>query len=116
MAKKLLLNNELNIGDEELDPTYNYYVFNTSLASGTRITLQNYRAGDTTDWNGLTDWGDGCIDSLLTHKYAENGVYTVKTKYMINKLKIYLSHDITSLWDLKKTYKWIYIQNRNRLT
>lgn len=85
MAKKLLLNNELNIGDEELDPTYNYYVFNTSLASGTRITLQNYRAGDTTDWNGLTDWGDGCIDSLLTHKYAENGVYIVKTKYMINK-------------------------------
>lgn len=85
MAKKLLLNNELNIGDEELDPTYNYYVFDTSLVSGTNINLQNYRAGDTIDWDGLTDWGDGCIDSLLTHTYTDNGIYTVKTKYMINK-------------------------------
>lgn len=84
MAKKLLLNNEVESG-VELDPTYNYYVFDTSKASGKTITLQDYRAGDTTEYNGLTDWGDGSINSLLTHKYTDNGVYTVKTKYMINK-------------------------------
>ena len=26
------------------------------------------------------------------------------------------SHDITYMWNLKKWYKWTYLQNRNRLT
>ena len=25
-------------------------------------------------------------------------------------------HDITYMWNLKKWYKWTYLQNRNRLT
>ena len=27
-----------------------------------------------------------------------------------------ISYDITHMWDLKKRYKWIYLQNKNRLT
>ena len=27
-----------------------------------------------------------------------------------------LSYDITYMWNLKKWYKWTYLQNRNRLT
>ena len=27
-----------------------------------------------------------------------------------------ISHGITYMWNLKKLYQWIYIQNRNRLT
>ena len=27
-----------------------------------------------------------------------------------------VSYDITSMWDFLKRYKWIYLQNRNRLT
>ena len=70
----------------EIDPLYNYFVFDTSkVSNSTTVTLQNYRAGDSTTWDGLTDWGDGTIDSNRSHTYASNGVYTVKTKYMINK-------------------------------
>lgn len=69
----------------EIDPLYNYFVFDTSkVSNSTTVTLQNYRAGDSTTWDGLTDWGDGTIDSNRSHTYASDGVYTVKTKYMIN--------------------------------
>ena len=27
-----------------------------------------------------------------------------------------ISYDITYMWDLKKGYKWTYLQNRNRVT
>ena len=27
-----------------------------------------------------------------------------------------ISYDITYMWDLKKWYKWTYLQNRNRFT
>ena len=27
-----------------------------------------------------------------------------------------ISYDITYMWNLKKRYKWTYLQNRNRLT
>lgn len=69
--------------DPNIDPTYNYFVFDTSLAD-TTINLYDYRAGDTTDWDGITDWGDGTTDTELKHTYATDGTYTVKTKYMLN--------------------------------
>lgn len=73
-----------NLANDPED-TYNQFVFDTSICYGTRtITLQNYRAGDTTHWNGYTDWGDGTINKELSHAYPEDGIYTIKTKYMIN--------------------------------
>ena len=69
------------------DDSYNYFVFDTSLVSDTTtVTLQDTREslGDTTEWNGLTDWDDGTVDTELTHTYIKNGKYNVKTKHMIN--------------------------------
>lgn len=70
----------------EIDDSYNTFIFDTSKVSGsTTVTLQNNRAGDTTEWDGITDWGDGTADTKLTHKYKTDGVYTVNTKYTVNK-------------------------------
>lgn len=72
----------------EIDDSYNYYVFDTNKASEyktTTVTLQDYRAGDTTEWNGLTDWGDGTINTERYHRYSKHGIYTVKTKYVIHQ-------------------------------
>ena len=66
------------------DDEYNFYVFNVSSPAYTTVFLQNDKAGDETEWDGLTDWGDGTINTERTHKYDTDGVYTVKTKYMIN--------------------------------
>ena len=68
-----------------LDDTYNYFVFDTTLStSSNTVTLKDNRAGDNTEWDGITDWGDGTSDTEVTHTYATNGTYTVKTKYMLN--------------------------------
>ena len=69
---------------EDVGSEYNYFVFETSSSTSRSVYLSSYRGGDTTTWDGLTDWGDGTIDSNTSHTYASNGVYTVKTKYMIN--------------------------------
>ena len=67
-----------------IDKNYNYFVFDTTKASGTTIKLQSYKYGDTTDWDGLTDWGDGTIDASTSHTYSSNGIYKVKTKCSFN--------------------------------
>ena len=86
MSKKLLFNNELGIGDEEFDPTYNYYMFDTSLVeNSTRVELQNYgdaNVGDFTYDYGLTYWGDGTFRGQY-HTYDNDGIYTVKTRYRL---------------------------------
>lgn len=89
----VFLGDVLVYGNLANDPedTYNKFVFDTSRAIDSFdegfqpiVTLRDYRAGDTTHWNGYTDWGDGTINKELTHKYTTSGVYTVKTKYTIN--------------------------------
>lgn len=85
----VFLGDVLVYGNLANDPedTYNKFVFDTSRAiDGFQpiVTLKDYRAGDTTHWNGYTDWGDGTINKELTHRYTTSGIYTVKTKYMIN--------------------------------
>lgn len=89
----VFLGDVLVYGNLANDPedTYNQFVFDTSRAIDSFdegfqpiVTLRDYRAGDTTHWNGYTDWGDGTINKELTHKYTTSGVYTVKTKYTIN--------------------------------
>lgn len=67
-----------------IDPEYNYFTFDTSLSNSYYVKLANYRAGDTTEWNGYTNWGDGTIDKELSHWYSGEGIYTVKTKWMLS--------------------------------
>lgn len=88
MSKKLLISNN----SEEIplyDSNYNYYVVDTTktydkFGVGVKtIVLQNMRSGDTTLWDGITDWGDGISDNLLTHTYEIDGIYHIKTKYVM---------------------------------
>ena len=59
---------------------------------------------------------------LLSHKKEWNnaicsnmdGPRDYHTKWNQSDKEKY--HDITYLWNLKKWYKWTYLQNRNRLT
>ena len=63
----------------------NMFTFDTSKVSdSTTVTLQNFTGSDE-EYDGTTDWGDGTIDTSLTHTYSADGVYNVKTKYLINK-------------------------------
>jgi surface protein len=63
----------------------NVFTFDTSKVSGsTTVILQDY-TGSTEEYDGTTDWGDGTTDTSLTHTYTTDGVYTVETKYLINK-------------------------------
>lgn len=52
------------------------YVFNvdSSAAPDKTLTLVANPNGD-----GVTDWGDGTVDALTTHAYADYGTYTVVT-------------------------------------
>lgn len=82
MARKLMMNNAGNITKEP--SLFNEFVFDTNKTTNNlTVSLQNYRGGDTTIWDGLTDWGDGTIDTKYSHTYSVNGIYTVKTKYLI---------------------------------
>ena len=68
------------------EDTYNQFVFDTSKMSIASVILSPQRGGDTTQWNGYTDWGDGTINKELSHQYADIGIYTVKTKYVLNEV------------------------------
>lgn len=79
--KAIHVNNKVVYLSNEINPSYNYLVFNIS-SMGNEVILSSNRRGDTTNWNGLTDWGDGTVNSELTHTYTDYGFYTVKTKLM----------------------------------
>lgn len=67
----------------EIDPTYNYFVYDLLLSEDDTCTvkLNEYRLGDNTAWSGYTDWGDGTVNKELTHTYEKCDKYTVKTKW-----------------------------------
>lgn len=58
-------------------------IFEFTVSSGDTLTLINDLRGDTTTETIYTDWGDGTVDTELTHTYANAGVYIVTTKYCI---------------------------------
>ena len=45
-----------------------------------------------------------------------DGTRDYHTKWSKSDKERQMSYDITYMWNLKKLYKWIYLQNRNRLT
>lgn len=80
MSKKLLMVTKM------YDENYNIFKFDTSLTSGDKtVTLKNDRRGDNTSWDNITDWGDGTLDTNTTHVYSSDGVYLVKTKYILDE-------------------------------
>jgi hypothetical protein len=60
------------------DLNQNVYIFDLSKVSNNyTLTLQNVNNGT------YTDWGDGVVNTSLTHTYSHQGVYTVKTRQVI---------------------------------
>ena len=61
---------------------------------------------------------------LLSHKKERNNVIysnmdgprDYHPKWSKSHRERQISYDITWMWNLKKWYKWTYLQNRNRLT
>ena len=80
MSKKLLMNNVISGAVTPTFSKYNEFVFDIN-SSNITISLNTDRRGDTTTWDGNTDWGDGTIDTQSSHQYSQAGTYTVKTKY-----------------------------------
>jgi len=64
------------------DPNYN--VFTVSVSAGYTMNLLDNRRGDTTAI-GVTDWGDGTIDTAVSHTYANAGNYIIKSKLGIHE-------------------------------
>lgn len=82
------------------DDDYNIYKFDTTKTVGDKtVTLFANRRGDTTTWDGVTDWGDGTTDTNLTHTYAEDGVYVVKTKHDLDHSASYKNNTRFKLID-----------------
>lgn len=82
MSRKLLMNNVIS-GEVTPTPTfsrYNEFVFDINTSNIT-ISLDTDRRGDTTAWDGNTDWGDGTVNTQSSHQYSRAGTYIVKTKY-----------------------------------
>ena len=82
------------------DDEYNIYKFDTTKTAGDMaVTLVANRRGDTTEWDGVTDWGDGTTDTSLTHTYATDGVYLVKTKHDMDHSSSYKNNTRLKLID-----------------
>lgn len=61
-----------------------YYDYEFTITTANYvITLYDDPRGDNTYGTKYTDWGDGTIDTELTHTYTQTGVFRVKTKYVI---------------------------------
>lgn len=64
--------------DEDTTPASTHYTYvfdiNSTSNADKTLTMVANPNGD-----GQTDWGDGTVDSELTHTYADYGVYTVIT-------------------------------------
>ena len=45
-----------------------------------------------------------------------NGPRHYQTKWSKSEKERQIPYDFTYMWDLKKSYKWTYLQNRNRFT
>ena len=68
--------------DTVYDSSMNMFVFDTSkTAEDKTVTLDSDRRGDTTNWDRVTDWGDGTFDKNRSHTYNNDGIYVVKTKW-----------------------------------
>ena len=52
----------------------------------------------------------------IKRQLTMDGPRDYHTKWSKSERKRQISYDITYMWDLKKWYKWIYLQNRNKLT
>ena len=83
--------------DTVYDSSMNIFVMDTSKTAGNLIiTLDTDKGGDDTVWDGVTDWGDGTLDTNTAHTYTNDGIYLVKTKY-----KMLLDENLDEFYDTR---------------
>lgn len=92
---------------------YYDYEFTITTANYT-ITLFDDPRGDNTPGTKYTDWGDGTIDTELTHKYTKTGVFRVKTKYVIYRTNGFgnsnTAETLTNIFNVNnKATDWSYL-------
>ena len=64
------------------DSSMNMFVIDTTMTpDNLTVTLDTDKGGDDSVWDGVTDWGDGTLDTNTAHTYTNDGIYLVKTKY-----------------------------------
>ena len=101
MSVKLLMTNKMIE-----DATFNVYIMDTTKTPNDLVvTLANDRGEDTTQWDGITDWGDGTRDTSLTHTYATDGQYEIKTKYKLDATDNYYNNTRNKLIKCKMINK-----------
>ena len=87
----------------------NYNIFIVKCDGNDEIGLSINRRGDITEYDGLTDWGDGTINDELYHTYMEAGLYVIKTKYWI--VPVFENDYIESLTKYATTTNVSYIED-----
>jgi hypothetical protein len=76
----------------------NVYVFDLrKVTNNYRLILQNVNGGT------VTDWGDGTVDTGYIHNYSTQGVYTVKTRRIIDTNDINTSKSLTNVVNIDNT-------------
>ena len=60
-------------------------------------------------WILKKEWNNAICSNM-------DGTRDYHTKWSKSEGERQISYDITYMWNLKKRYKWTYIQNRNKLT
>ena len=83
--------------DVVYDSSMNIFIFDTTKTpNNLTVTLDNDKGGDGTVWDGVTDWGDGTLDTNTSHTYTNDGIYLVKTKY-----KMLLDENLDEFYDTR---------------
>ena len=65
-------------------------------------------------YNGILLSHEKEWNNAICHNFDGPGDY--HTKWNKSDRERQISYDINYIWNLKKWYKWTYLQNRNRLT
>lgn len=60
-----------------------FNILRFEVPANTTIMLQSDLRGDNTTGTLLTSWGDGTVDTELSHTYSSAGTYDVVTKYSV---------------------------------
>lgn len=79
LINKIYYGNNLVFDRSIYKANQNVYIFDLSKVVGNySLVLQDVNIGT------ITDWGDGTVDMRFSHDYTSQGIYTVKTRKIIN--------------------------------
>lgn len=84
-----LIKLDKNIIYSNLKPGGIYNSYRIRVGSYINNTISIVKKECYTDYNLITDWGDGTIDNKSTHTYAGSSIYTIVTTGFLDKMTKY---------------------------